>query len=60
VPHDERDMLIESKPQPFYFTDHYRDYPIVPVRLLRQSCDGRAAVAKALADARVKENDQGV
>ena len=24
---DERDMLIESQPKIFYFTDHYRDYP---------------------------------
>lgn len=27
VPLDERDMLIESQPKIFYFTDHYRDYP---------------------------------
>lgn len=33
VPQDERDMLIESRPKVFYFTDHYRDYPIVLVRL---------------------------
>ncbi len=30
---DERDMLVESQPKLFYFTDHYKDYPIVLVRL---------------------------
>ena len=33
VPLDERDMLVESQPKLFYFTDHYRAYPIVLVRL---------------------------
>ncbi len=33
VPPDERDMLVESKPKVFYFTDHYRDYPVVLIRL---------------------------
>jgi hypothetical protein len=33
VPFDEREMLIESQPKLFYFTDHYRDYPMVLVRL---------------------------
>jgi hypothetical protein len=33
VPHDEREMLVESQPNLFYFTDHYRDYPIVLIRL---------------------------
>ena len=33
VPLDEREMLIESQPKVFYFTDHYKDYPIVLVRL---------------------------
>ena len=33
VPLDEREMLIESRPTIFYFTDHYRDYPIVLIRL---------------------------
>jgi len=33
VPLDERDMLVESQPKLFYFTDHYKDYPIVLVRL---------------------------
>jgi hypothetical protein len=33
VPQDERDMLIESRPKVFYFTDHYRDYPMVLIRL---------------------------
>ena len=33
VPYDERDMLVESQPKVFYFTDHYRDYPMVLIRL---------------------------
>src|ERR1700743_3806578 len=33
VPHDEREMLVERRPKQFYFTDHYRDYPIVLFRL---------------------------
>ena len=33
VPRDERDMLIEREPKVFYFTDHYKDYPMVLIRL---------------------------
>jgi hypothetical protein len=33
VPRDERDMLVESQPKVFYFTDHYKDYPYVLIRL---------------------------
>jgi hypothetical protein len=33
VPVEERDMLVESQPKVFYFTDHYRDYPMVLIRL---------------------------
>jgi hypothetical protein len=33
VPPDEREMLVESQPKIFYFTDHYRDYPMVLIRL---------------------------
>jgi hypothetical protein len=33
VPLDERDMLVERAPKVFYFTDHYRDYPMVLIRL---------------------------
>lgn len=33
VPQDERDMLVERRPAIFYVTDHYRDYPIVLIRL---------------------------
>jgi hypothetical protein len=35
VPQDEREMLVESQPKVFYFTDHYRDYPMVLIRLSR-------------------------
>ena len=33
VPLDEREMLVESQPRVFYFTDHYKDYPYVLIRL---------------------------
>ena len=33
VPDSERAMLCESEPKVFYFTDHYRDYPTVLIRL---------------------------
>ncbi|MGY3449708.1 MmcQ/YjbR family DNA-binding protein [Bradyrhizobium sp. USDA 4353] len=45
VPPDERAMLVETRPQQFYFTDHYRDYPIV---LLRLSQAGTADVEPLL------------
>src|SRR3954468_20021306 len=32
VPQDEREMLVETRPLLFYFTDHYRDSPIVLLR----------------------------
>jgi hypothetical protein len=33
VDFDVRDALLESRPQTFYLTDHYRGYPTVLVRL---------------------------
>jgi hypothetical protein len=30
---DEREMLVESQPKVFYFTAHYKDYPMVLIRL---------------------------
>jgi hypothetical protein len=33
VPPDERDMLVASRPTVFYFTDHYKDYPMVLILL---------------------------
>ena len=38
-------MLVESQPKLFYFTDHYRDYPMVLIRLSRAK---RAAVEPLL------------
>jgi hypothetical protein len=29
----EREILVEGEPDTFYFTDHYRNYPMVLVRL---------------------------
>src|SRR6266568_203987 len=45
VPQDERDLLVERQPDTFYFTDHYRDYPMVLIRLSRAK---RAAVEPLL------------
>jgi hypothetical protein len=45
VPQDERDMLVETRPETFYFTAHYKDYPIVLIRLSRAK---RAAVEPLL------------
>lgn len=33
VPFEEREMLVEAEPATFHFTDHYRNYPIVLIRL---------------------------
>jgi hypothetical protein len=33
VPSEERDMLVATQPEIFYFTDHYREYPMVLIRL---------------------------
>jgi hypothetical protein len=33
VPPDERDTLVEGRPTVFYFTDHYKGYPMVLIRL---------------------------
>lgn len=45
VPADERDILVESEPNVYHFTDHYRDYPIVLIRLSKAK---RAAVESLL------------
>jgi hypothetical protein len=29
----ERDMLLQADPESFFITDHYRDYPLMLVRL---------------------------
>ena len=61
VPQDEREMLVESRPEVFYFTDHYRDYPIVLIRLSKaKRADRRAAAAPAMADAGVEEGGERV
>jgi hypothetical protein len=45
VPSDERDMLAVSQPKIFYFTEHYRDHPMVLIRLSKAK---RAAVEPLL------------
>ena len=32
VPIEEREMLVEVEPETFFFTPHYKDYPLVLVR----------------------------
>ena len=32
---DDRDVLIQINPDAFFFTDHYRDYPAVLIRLAK-------------------------
>lgn len=36
---EERDMLCEAFPDLYYFTDHYRDYPMVLIRLSRADAE---------------------
>lgn len=33
VPIDERELMIEAEPEVYFFTDHYRNWPAVLVRL---------------------------
>lgn len=33
VPIEEREVMIEAEPEVYFFTDHYRDWPAVLVRL---------------------------
>src|SRR5215470_16654031 len=32
---DDRDVLMQMKPEAFFFTDHYRNYPAVLIRLAK-------------------------
>jgi hypothetical protein len=43
VPPEERAMLVEAEPDLYYYTDHYRDYPMVLIRLSR--ADSRTVAA---------------
>ncbi len=36
---EERDLLMQSDPEVYYITDHYRGYPAVLVRLSRVDAD---------------------
>jgi hypothetical protein len=44
VPFEEREILMAAHPDVFYITDHYRDWPMVLVRLSK----AQAPVVKAL------------
>jgi hypothetical protein len=37
VPIGEREVMIEAEPEVYFFTDHYRDWPAVLVRLANAS-----------------------
>jgi hypothetical protein len=61
VPADERDMLVESEPEVFYFTEHYRDYPMVLMRPSQtKPGGGRSFAAAAMAGAGVEGRAHGV
>ena len=46
----DRDVLMRLDPKAFFFTDHYRDYPAVLIRLAEVR---RALLAMVLKDARL-------
>jgi hypothetical protein len=61
VPPEERDMLVESQPKVFYFTDHYKDYPMVLIPAVEDPArDRRAFATPAVANAGLKGGDQGI
>ena len=39
IPPEEREMLIETEPELFYFTDHYRNHPMILARLSQADAD---------------------
>ena len=41
---EEREFVLQADPQTFYLTDHYRDYPMMLVRLPRIHVDDLRAV----------------
>ena len=54
-------MLVESQPEVFYFTEHYRDYPMVLIRLSKTKRGAvEAFAAAAMAGAGVEGRAQGV
>ena len=57
VPFEERDMLIQVAPEPFFFTLHYRSHPMILVRPARfdpdRAGDNLRQVWRAMAPKRV-------
>jgi hypothetical protein len=52
VPFEERELLVEARPETFHVTDHYRDYPAVLVRLPKvKKGELRELVTRAWRDA---------
>jgi hypothetical protein len=43
---DERDILMQAKPEGFFTTDHYRKYPAVVVRLSQATNDDLAHIVE--------------
>lgn len=39
VPQEEREMLCETFPDLYYYTDHYRNHPMVLIRLSRADAE---------------------
>ena len=63
VPLDEREMLVQTQPKIFYFTDHYRDYPMVQnlvmfIAVVAVSINFLVDLLYAVLDPRIKYADQ--
>jgi len=43
---DERDILMQAKPETFFVTDHYRPYPAVVVRLSKATNEDLAHIVE--------------
>jgi len=51
----EREVLMELDPQAFFFTEHYRDYPAVLIRLAEVP---RSLLVDVVTEARVQVGDK--
>ena len=62
VPPQERELLVERQAgELFYFTDHYRNYPMVLIPAVEGKARRRRASARqAMADAGLKGGDPGI
>ena len=44
VPFDQREILMEADPKAYFITDHYRNYPMLQVRLSHALADELASL----------------